>query len=115
MLLCSLALLGSFVTAARAVTVYGQIPLAQTIGADPTNTAAVAVKTAPAHSKAELVPPPIPNPPPPFAYTLNLQRDAAAVTGLSVPHVGAGFWGFSIEMSVISQVCAFSVPRFFVV
>jgi hypothetical protein len=42
-----------------------------------------------------------------LAYTLNLQRDAAATTGLSVPHVGAGFWGFSIEMSVINQVCAF--------
>jgi len=112
MLLFSLALLGSLVTAVQAVTVYGQIPLAQTISADPTNTAAIAVKTLPAHSKAELVPPPIPNPPPPLAYTLNLQRDAAAVTGLSVPHVGAGFWGFSIEMSVISQVCAFSVLRF---
>ena len=112
MLLCSLALLGSVVTAARAVTVYGQIPLAQTIGADPTNTAIVAVKTPPAHSKAELVPPAIPDPPPPLAYTLNLQRDAAAVTGLSVPHVGAGFWGFSIEMSVISQVCAFSIVHF---
>ena len=87
MLLFSLALLGSVVTTARAVTVYGQIPLAQTIGADPTNTAIVAVKTAPTHSKAELVPPPIPDPPPPLAYALNLQRDAAGVTGL-----GAACW-----------------------
>jgi hypothetical protein len=45
MLLCSLALLGSVVTAVRAVTVYSQTPLAQTIGADPTNTAIVAAKT----------------------------------------------------------------------
>ena len=45
MLLFSLALLGSVVITARAVTVYGQMPLAQTIGADPTNTAIVAVET----------------------------------------------------------------------
>ena len=74
----------SVVTTARAVTVYGQIRPAQTTGADPTNTAIVAVKTPPTHSKAELVPLPIPDPTPPLAYTLNLLRRLRG----SVPHVG---------------------------
>ncbi|KDR78213.1 hypothetical protein GALMADRAFT_94783 [Galerina marginata CBS 339.88] len=100
MLLASFALLTTLVSTTRAVTVYGQIPLAQTAtnAADPTST------TLAAYDKTELTPPPIPSPPPVAAYTLSLQRDAAAVNGLSIPHVGPGFWGFSIEMSVISQV-----------
>ena len=57
-----------------------------------------------AYNNTKIVPPPIPNPPPPNAFTLTLQQDAAAVSGLSIPYVGAGFWGFSIEMSVIEQV-----------
>jgi len=84
------------------ITVYGQIPLAQTLSAsDPTAT------TLAAYNDTMLVPPPIPLPPPPNVYTLQLQRDASAVTGLSMPHVGASFFGFSIEMSVINQVCEY--------
>ncbi|KAH9476803.1 Beta-glucuronidase [Psilocybe cubensis] len=94
----SLLLLSSSLTAARAVTVYGQIPLAQTA------TAGYSKPTLKAYDPIELIPPPIPQPPPAPAYTLNLERNAAAVPGLSMPHVGGSFWGFSIEMSVISQV-----------
>jgi hypothetical protein len=51
-----------------------------------------------------LNPPALPSSPPAAAHTLSLQKDAAAVNGLSTPHVGGNFWGFSVEMSVISQV-----------
>jgi hypothetical protein len=33
-----------------------------------------------------------------------LEQNANVVPGLSIPHVGAAFWGFSIEMSVANQV-----------
>ena len=82
----------------RAVTVYGQIPLGFTSASD-------AVATVlPAYNTTRLKPPPIPDPAPDSAFTLTLQQNAAAVSGLSIPHVGGCLWGFSIEMSVISQV-----------
>ncbi|PPQ72331.1 hypothetical protein CVT25_007911 [Psilocybe cyanescens] len=85
----------------RAVTVYGQIPLAQTA----TGTSGTkATPTLPAYDKTLLQPPVIMEPAPGNAYTLSLQNDAAAVNGLSIPHVGPGLWGFSIEMSVLNQV-----------
>ncbi|KAF8949995.1 glycoside hydrolase family 79 protein [Flammula alnicola] len=99
LLLPSLVLLCSAITTARAVTVYGQIPLAQTASA-----ASATTTTAAAYDETQLQPPAIPSPKPATAYTLQLQRDATGVNGLSIPHVGVGFWGFSIEMSVISQV-----------
>ncbi|KAF5319596.1 hypothetical protein D9619_008683 [Psilocybe cf. subviscida] len=64
------------------------------------STLALAQTSAP----AELVPPPLPSPKPPVEFDLTLQRDASAVKGLSIPHVGRGFWGFSIEMSAISDL-----------
>jgi hypothetical protein len=81
------------------VTVYGQIALGLTTTASngPTITPA-------AYNNTRLVPPAIPNPPPANVFTLSLQQSATAVNGLSIPHVGGSFWGFSIEMSVISQV-----------
>lgn len=99
MLWFSLALASTAWTAVRAVTVYGQIPLAQTA------TAGYPKVTLAAYDTTVLTPPPVPNPPPASAYTLNLQRNAAQVNGLSIPHVGGSFWGFSIEMSVVGQVC----------
>lgn len=108
MLIAALALLGSVLTTAHAVTVYGQIPLAQTISANPSAGSAVpATKTLAAYDNTVLNPPALPSPPPAAAYTLSLQKDAGAVNGLSIPHVGGSFWGFSIEMSVISQVCEY--------
>ena len=84
----------------QAVTVYGQIALGFT-----TSAARAPSTTAPAfNNSTRLIPPAIPNPAPPSSFTLTLQHDAAVVDGLSIPHSGGCFWGFSIEMSVISQV-----------
>lgn len=69
------------------------------------STLALAQTSAP----AELVPPPLPSPKPHVEFDLTLQRDASAVKGLSIPHVGGGFWGFSIEMSAISDLRASAV------
>jgi len=88
------------VSNAEAVTVYGQIPLQQTYTAARASPTVLA-----AYNDTQLAPPPVPNPPPPRQFSLTLQHDAAAVPGLSIPHIGTSFFGFSIEMSVISQVC----------
>ncbi|PPR01293.1 hypothetical protein CVT24_006368 [Panaeolus cyanescens] len=90
-----------------AVTVYGQIPLAQTISdtASPTDGATAAPQpTLAAYNSTQLIPPQLPDPPPALSYALNTARNAASVNGLSLPHVGPSFWGFSIEMSVLTQV-----------
>jgi hypothetical protein len=80
------------------VTIYGQ-------GILGFFTSAHAPATTPAaYNHTILVPPAIPSPAPANAFTLSLQQSATAVNGLSIPHVGGSFWGFSIEMSVISQV-----------
>lgn len=100
-----LASLSSVISTAQAVTIYGQMPLAQTMSVAGTGSAQVAQPTYAAYDQTVLVPPQVPNPAPATAYTLSLQRDATAVNGLSIPHVGGSFWGFSVEMSVINQVC----------
>ncbi|KAF9529921.1 hypothetical protein CPB83DRAFT_851818 [Crepidotus variabilis] len=102
--------LASAMNGVQAVTVYGQLPLAQT------NTApAPAQTTLAAYNDTVLTPPQINNPPP-RQYTLSPVKDAAAVTNLSIPHVGGSFWGFSIETSVVSQVMgknsSFIAPTF---
>ena len=80
------------------VTIYGQAALGLlTSTATPTSTPA-------AYNNTLLVPPQIPSPAPANVFTLSLQQGAAGINGLSIPHVGGSFWGFSIEMSVISQV-----------
>ena len=84
----------------HAVTVYGQIAL----GFSTTSAAHAPTSTPNAYNNTRLIPPPIPNPAPASSFSLILQQDAAVVDGLSIPHVGGCFWGFSIEMSVISQV-----------
>lgn len=95
LLVCSLVTL----RAHAQVTVYGQLPLRLT------QTGASAQISSPnAFNDTLLTPPPVPQPPPPRAFTIELQTDAANAFGLSIPHVGAGFYGFSIEMSVINQV-----------
>jgi len=99
MWLYTLFLLSCALSTAQAATVYGQIPLAQTA------TAQFPHQTLAAYDMTELVPPAVPNSPPTAAYTLNFQRDANLVNGLSIPHVGGLFWGFSLEMSTVSQVC----------
>jgi hypothetical protein len=82
-----------------AVTVYGQIPLGftQTVSTNnPTTTLA-------AYNDTILIPPPVPNPLPANAFTLELPAAAADFAGLSIRQPGS-FYGFSIEMSVITQV-----------
>ena len=98
MLLSLIFLCSTLAFAQAQVTIYEQIALLTE-----TSTPA-ATSTAPAYNDTRLIPPAIPNPPPASDFTLTLQRNANSVTELSIPHVGGGFWGFSIEMSVISQV-----------
>jgi hypothetical protein len=112
MLLPSLAILCNAVAFAQAsVTIYHQIAFGFT--ATPTGSNPPAATTLAAYNNTRLVPPPIPSPPPPNAFTLTLPQNAAAVNGLSIPHVGPSFWGFSIEMSVISQVHKFFFNSYF--
>ena len=91
-----LIFLSSTLNFARAVTVYGQTALGFVTNAP--------AATPAAFNNTRLLPPAIPNPAPANAFSLILQQDAAVVGGLSIPHVGGCLWGFSIEMSVISQV-----------
>lgn len=103
LLVCSLVTL----RAHAQVTVYGQLPLRLT------QTGASAQISSPnAFNDTLLTPPPVPQPPPPRAFTIELQTDAANAFGLSIPHVGAGFYGFSIEMSVINQVREYQIYLF---
>jgi hypothetical protein len=55
-----------------------------------------------------LQPPPPPNPPIPLNQFVQLS--SGSVNGLSIPHTDA-FFRFSIEMSVVSHVCTYTVSR----
>ncbi len=57
-----------------------------------------------AYDPTVLIPPPVPNPPPPNNFDIRL---ANGIPGLSIPQNG-NFLGFSIEMSVINQVREFA-------
>ncbi|KAF9036340.1 hypothetical protein BJ165DRAFT_1533176 [Panaeolus papilionaceus] len=92
------------------VTVYGLTPLGQ-VPLDPTATPTATGAGAPpprvtlaAYNNTQLIPPPLPNPATATAFTINLQHDAANVPFLSIPHNGPSFWGFSLEMSILTQV-----------
>ena len=98
-MLPSLLFLCSILAYAHAVTVYGQVALGLSTSSAPAPTS-----TAAAYNNTRLVPPAIPSPAPANVFNLTLQQSSSAVNGLSIPHVGGSFWGFSIEMSVISQV-----------
>lgn len=82
---------------------YGQHPLEST-----TTTAAAADYTgAAAYDPTVLNPPPPPNPPIPTQFAIQLQN--GGTPGVSIAQHGA-FFGFSIEMSVVDQVCECIVP-----
>jgi hypothetical protein len=98
MLLAAFAPLFLAVVVVAQVTVYGQAPLWQTASA------ATPTASPNAYNNTILTPPPVPSPPPAANYNLPLLRAATSVSNLSIPHVGGSFFGFSIEMSVISQV-----------
>jgi hypothetical protein len=98
MLLSLVFLCSTLAFAVAQVTIYEQIALLTQ-----TSTFA-ATSTSPAYNDTRLVPPAIPSPAPPNDFALTLEQNSDVVPGLSIPHVGSGFWGFSIEMSVISQI-----------
>ena len=108
-LLAALSLLSSAPAHAE-VTVYGVNGAAQqalsAFESAGTVTAAGAFWTAlPAYNNVQLQAPPIPVPPPPAQFGLTLQQSATGVVNLSNP-VQSGFYGFSIEFSVVNQISA---------
>ncbi|KAJ2932239.1 hypothetical protein H1R20_g4863, partial [Candolleomyces eurysporus] len=99
-LIASLLTVLTLTSTSLGVTIYGQLPLGQTQTEGPwATTTALA-----AYNDTRLIPPAVPNPAINRNFAVQLQRDAAQVPGLSLPHVGPSFYGFSIEMSVITQV-----------
>ncbi|KAJ7583134.1 glycoside hydrolase family 79 protein [Mycena floridula] len=85
-----------------AITVYGQIPFALTVSGTSTASGATFTTLA-AYNDSVLNAPAVPNPAPGTAFTLELPSSSANVVGLSIPLKG-NFYGFSIEMSVATQV-----------
>lgn len=110
-LLCSLLALSGVV---NAVTVYNQI--GQTViatgpetSATTTVSAITSSSTLAAYDTLVLNPPALPDPLPANAFTINLQQSATNVNGLSIPVSGA-FYGFSVEMSVVTQASELRPP-----
>lgn len=88
---------------ARAVTVYSQVPM----GVTPTTSASGSTYTgAAAYDPTVLNAPALPNPLPPTQFGIQLSTSASDVPALSIQLSGA-FLGFSIEMSVVDQVCEY--------
>ena len=88
------------------VTVYGpagQQPVGTATGTASTATASSASSTLEAYDSRVLDPPPLPDPLPANQFGIQLAASASNVQGLSIPQSGA-FYGFSIEMSVATQV-----------
>jgi hypothetical protein len=92
--LCTLAIVDA------SVTVYYQEPL----GSLSASSAAATVTTGAAafYDTTVLQPPPLPSPAT-TQFDIQLQSSASSVNGLSIPQTGS-FFGFSVEMSVASQV-----------
>lgn len=97
------------------VTIYGVFGKTTTVpvpsGTDiPTTTTSYVTTSGPArftslaaYNDVYLLPPPIPSPAPATAFTINVPNSASNVIGLSIPQAGT-FFGFSIEMSVATQL-----------
>jgi hypothetical protein len=97
-----LVILSSLVNAS--VTVYHQVPFADS---SVTTTAASANHTsAPAYDSTVLTPPPVPAGLT-TQFGIQLSSSSAAVQGLSIPQKGS-FMGFSIEFTVVNQICEFN-------
>ena len=56
-----------------------------------------------AYNPIYMLPPAIPNPPPPNQFAIGVPTSAQLMNGLSIPQKGS-FFGFSIEMSVADQL-----------
>ncbi|KAJ7204663.1 glycoside hydrolase family 79 protein [Mycena pura] len=83
--------------ATASVTIYNQIPIGVTSALSATATLPAA------YNNTVLDPPEIPDPAPAIAFTLALQSANTSVSRLSIPIPGT-FFGFSVEMSVITQL-----------
>lgn len=95
------SLLSVFGIVHGAVTVYGP-HVQQPLGSQTVMAASASYTEAATYDQIVLTPPPVPNPPPPTSFGVQLQTGGVA-TGLSIPQSGA-FFGFSIEFSVVTQV-----------
>lgn len=98
--------------AANAVTVYNQVGqqvIATGTGTDTAAATPTTVLTSAAYDTLVLEPPALPDPLPANAFTIQLAQSASNVNGLSIPVSGA-FYGFSVEMSVVTQASECSVP-----
>lgn len=101
-LLCTvLAALGGV----QAVTVYGQTPLVTATSLAP----GASYTGLAAYDTRILDPPPLPEPRPPTQFGIQLSATSNNVQGLSIPLSGA-FYGFSVEMSVVTQVSEYTRP-----
>jgi hypothetical protein len=98
----ALAALTGASAALAQVTVYGQIPLGQTASTAAFQTTTIRA----AYNTTRLSVPALPEGAEGISndFVVQLAREAGAVPGISIPHEGASFYGFSIEMSVINQV-----------
>ena len=107
--LLSLAALSTRLPHASAVTVYNQDG-ATVVSAAATQTgAASATATADwlsslaAYNNVTLTPPALPSPMPSTAFSISVMNNAQDVNGLGIQQSG-DFFGFSVEMSVVTQV-----------
>ncbi|KAI0631504.1 hypothetical protein C8Q77DRAFT_1159286 [Trametes polyzona] len=66
-----------------------------------------------AYNDIYLPPPPLPSPAPASTFPISVPRGAANVNGLSIPQAGT-FFGFSIEMSVATQLIGTNSSHLFV-
>lgn len=93
--------LGLFQLSYAAVTIY-HAPGQQAFGTQTDAAAAAATYTgAAAYNPTRLNPPPVPSPLPSMNFPIQLQKTGTA--GLSITQY-PGFFGFSVEMSVVNQV-----------
>lgn len=107
MLIRSLLGIGLLSSTATAVTVYGQTPLAAA-----TKTISSALPTftpnqTAAYDTTVLTPPAPPSPPQGTSFTVTVPLTNTTVVALSIMQHGS-FYGFSIEMSVVTQLRKFS-------
>ena len=87
-----------------AITVWSQVHLG-----DPTTSSSAAAANytgAAAYDPTVLTAPAIPIPPPPNTFFIQLFSSNSSQGGLSILQEGS-FLGFSIEMSVVNQVCKY--------
>ena len=107
--LLSLAALSTHLPHASAVTVYNQDGATVVSAAATQSGAASATATASwlsslaAYNNVTLTAPALPSPMPSTAFSITVMNSAQDVNGLGIQQVG-DFFGFSVEMSVVTQV-----------